>query len=119
MKYSDLKPGDEVILHTSDTRYKDETYIVKSVGPKWIKLENFYRYVKFSVVDGQANDAMPGYEILIPSQTFSQEPDWETTYSYLIREVVSRYLKTLPLEKLKHLQRRWTNKILSASGMTL
>ena len=119
MKYSDLKPGDEVILHTSDTRYGDEIKFVKSVGPKWIKLENFYRYVKFSVVDGQANDAMPGYEILIPSQTFSQEPDWETTYSYLIREVAPRYLKTLPLDKLKHLQRRWTNKILSASGMTL
>lgn len=114
MKYSELRPVDEVILHTSDTRYKDETYIVKSVGPKWIKLESFYRYVKFSVVDGQANDAMLGYEILIPQS--SEEQAWEKTYSYLIREVVPRYLKTLSLNKLKHLQKRWTNKILNASG---
>lgn len=110
MKYSELKPGDTVILHTSDTRYEDEIKIVKSVGPKWIKLENFYHNVKFSVLDGIANDAMPGYGILIPKS--SEEQAWEKTYSYLVSEVVPRYLKTLSLNKLKHLQRRWTNKIL-------
>jgi len=110
MKYSELKPGDKVILHTSDTRHEDEIHIVKSVGPKWIKLENFYRSVKFSVLDGRANDAMPGYEILIPQS--SEEQAWEKTYSYLIREVAPRYLKTLSLEKLEYLQRRWTRKII-------
>lgn len=110
MKYSELKSGDKVILHTSDTRYEDEIYVVKSVGPKWIKLEDFYRSVKFSVLNGRANDALPGYEILIPQS--SEEQAWEKTYSYLLREVVPRYLKTLPLNKLEHLQRRWTRKIL-------
>ena len=111
MKHSELKPGDKVILHTSDTRYEDEIKIVKSVGPKWIKLEDFYRSVKFSVLDGRANDALPGYEILIPKSP--EEQIWEKTYSYLIREVAPRYLKTLSLSKLEHLQRRWTNKILN------
>jgi hypothetical protein len=114
MKYSELKPGDKVILHTSDTRYEDEIHIVKSVGPKWIKLENFYRKVKFSVLDGRANDEMPGYEILVP-QT-SEEQEFNRVLNYLVEEVAPRYLNTLPLEKLKHLQRRWTNKILDASG---
>ena len=114
MKYSELKPGDKVILHTSDTRYGDEIKFVKSVGPKWIKLENFYRKVKFSVLDGTANDEMPGYEILIP-QT-SEEQEFNRVLNYLVEEVAPRYLNTLPLEKLKHLQRRWTNKILDASG---
>jgi len=114
MKYSELKPGDKVILHTSDTRYEDEIKFVKSVGPKWIKLEDFYRSVKFSVLDGRANDALPGYEILIPQS--SEEQAWEKTYAYLIGEVVPRYLKTLSLTKLKHLQKRWTNKVLDASG---
>ena len=110
MKYSELKPGDKVILHTSDTRHEDEIHIVKSVGPKWIKLENFYRKVKFSVLDGKANDEMPGYYILIPQS--SEEQALEKTYSYLIREVAPRYLKTLSLEKLEYLQRRWTRKII-------
>jgi hypothetical protein len=114
MKYSELKPGDKVILHTEDTRYEDEIKVVKGVGPKWVKLEDFYRSVKFSVLDGRANDALPGYEILIPQS--SEEQAWEETYSYLIREVVPRYLNTLSLNKLKHLQKRWTNKILNASG---
>jgi len=43
---------------------------------------------------------------------YSEEQAWEKTYSYLVREVVPRYLKTLSLNKLEHLQRRWTNKIL-------
>ena len=43
---------------------------------------------------------------------YSEEQAWEKTYSYLIREVAPRYLKILSLEKLKHLERRWTNKIL-------
>lgn len=111
MKYSELKPGDTVILHTSDTRYEDEIRFVKSVGPKWIKLKDFYSTVKFSVLDGSANDALPGYHILIPQS--SEEQAWEKTYSYLIREVAPRYLKTLSLSKLEHLQKRWTNKILS------
>lgn len=110
MKYSELKPGDKVILHTSDTRHEDEIQFVKSVGPKWVTLENFYRSVKFSILDGRANDALPGYEILIPQS--SEEQAWEKTYSYLIREVAPRYLKILSLEKLKHLERRWTKKIL-------
>lgn len=110
MRYSDLKPGDKVILHTSDTRYEDEIKVVKSVGLKWVKLEDFYKNVKFSVLDGKANDALPGYEILIPKS--SEEQAWEKTYSYLIREVAPRYLKTLSLSKLEHLQRRWTKKIL-------
>ena len=110
MKYSELKPGDKVILHTSDTRYEDQIMVVKCVGPKWIQLKDFYKSVKFSVLDGRSNDALPGYEILIPKS--SEEQAWEETYSYLVMEVVPRYLKTLSLNKLKHLQRRWTNKIL-------
>lgn len=110
MRYSELKPGDKIILHTSDTRYEDQIMIVKSVGSKWIKLEDFYRSVKFSVLDGMANDALPGYQILIPKS--SEEQAWEKIYSYLTREVAPRYLKTLPLSKLEHLQKRWTKKIL-------
>lgn len=117
MKYSELKPGDQVILHTSDTRYEDEIKIIKSVGPKWIRLDNYYSSVKFSVLDGRSNDALPGYEILIPQSP--EEQEFDEIYSYLIREVVPRYLKTLTLSKLKHLKRRWTSKILNASGMIL
>jgi len=110
MIFKDLKPGDKVILHTGDSRYKDEIKIIKSVGHKWIKLEFDYPKVKYSVLDGQANDERPGYSILIPKT--GEEEAWEETYSYLIREVVPRYLKTLSIDKLKYLQRRWTNKIL-------
>ena len=110
MIFKDLKPGDKVILHTEDTRHKDEVKIVKSIGPKWIKLEFDYPRAKYSVLDGQGNDEVPGYSILIPKT--EEEEIWDETYSYLIREVVPKYLKTLSLDKLKHLQRRWTNKIL-------
>ena len=109
MKYSDLKPGDKVILHTFDTRYPDEVKIVKSVGPKWIKLNADYIKAKYSVIDGRANDERPGYEIIIPNEV---DKDWEDAYNYMVTQVAPRYLKTLPLDKLRHLQRRWTHKIL-------
>lgn len=112
-KLSDLKPGDMVILHTEDTRVPDEEKFVKSIGPKWIKLENDYPRVKYSTLDGIANDQMPGYSILIPKS--EEEKEWYDTFNYLVEQVVPRYLETLSLEKLKHLQRRWTGKILKTS----
>lgn len=36
----------------------------------------------------------------------------EDRIRYLLEQVLPRYLDTLPTNKLKHLQRRWTNKIL-------
>lgn len=109
-KYSDLKPGDMVILHTEDTRYEDKEKFVKSVGPKWITLEFDYPRVKYSVLDGRANDQLPGYSILIPKSELEKE--WYDTFNYLVDQVVPRYLETLSLNKLKHLQKRWTHKIL-------
>lgn len=109
-KLSDLKVGDLVILHTDDTRYEDREMFIKSIGPKWIILDEYYRGVKFSVKDGTSNDKLPGYHIFIPQSP--EEQAWEKTYSYLIMEVAPRYLKTLSLDKLRYLERRWTKKIL-------
>lgn len=106
----ELKPGDMVILHTGDTRYEDEEKFVKSVGPKWITLEHDYPRVKYSILDGMANDLRPGYMIFIPKSELEEE--WYNTFNYLLGSVVPRYLETLSLSKLKHLQKRWTNKIL-------
>ena len=106
----ELKPGDMVILHTDDSRYPDEEKFIKSIGSKWIQLEFDYPGVKYSVIDGQANDKMPGYRILIPKTPLQEE--WYNTFHYLLDDVVPRYLVTLSLSKLKHLEKRWTKKIL-------
>lgn len=109
-KLSDLQVGDMVILCTNDTRYEDEKKFIKSKGPKWITLEGDYRKAKYSVEDGIANDEHPGYYIKIPKTEYEQE--WDNIFNYLCKEVVPRYLETLSLNKLKHLQKRWTNKVL-------
>lgn len=109
-KLADLQVGDMVILCTLDTRYEDEMKFIKTKGPKWITLENDYYGVKYSVKDGIANDKMPGYFIKVPKTEYEKE--WYDTVNYLIEQVAPRYFDTLNLDKLKHLQRRWTKKIL-------
>jgi len=109
-KLADLQVGDMVILCTADTRYEDEKKFIKTKGPKWITLENDYHRVKYSVKDGIANDERPGFYIKVPETEYEKE--WYATVNYLIEHVAPKYLYTLDLDKLKHLQRRWTNKIL-------
>ena len=107
---SDLQVGDMVILCTADTRYEDEKKFIKTKGPKWITLESDYHGVKYHVKSGVANDKRPGFYIKVPETEYEKE--WYSIANYLIEEVAPRYLYTLDLDKLKHLQRRWTNKIL-------
>lgn len=107
--FNDLKPGDLVILHTDDSRYPDEEKFIKSIGSKWIKLEFDYPGVKYSVIDGQANDKMPGYRILIPKTPLQEE--WYSIFHYLLEDILPKYLETLPLSKLKHLEKRWVKKL--------
>ena len=113
-RLSDLHIGDMVMLCTSDTRYEDEKKFIKSIGPKWITLENDYRKVKYSVEDGMANNERPGYYIKIPKTDYEKE--WDQTFNYLVEQVAPRYLEILDLDKLKHIQRRWTKKILENDG---
>lgn len=109
-KLSDLQVGDMVLLCTLDTGYKDEKKFIKTKGPKWITLESDYRGVKYSVEDGIANDERPGFYIKVPETEYEKE--WYSTFNYLCEQVVPRYLETLDLEKLNHLKRRWTKKII-------